>query len=335
MQWPAGGVPRWSRDAADGGQLAPCAPLPSLEVSLKCQRCPPSPPRHYHNSPEVFAIAFQSAVPRRRVGWVPPVLLPGLPTLHLLGCEGLPGILGVLKPPLLDVCRVSSPPAAAGLLVDARAHPAPQDLPLAWPGEGMAARGGNGDGLGTAAGGRDAGSESRAAAELVSTRLPPSPRHPPPGQPLWVGWGPQHPRPSPLTLHRRQLLPGSAPGLGEAACAALPFASPLRGDASASRLSPSLAGWLPHTGTRQPPAAPEPTAAPSLLPPAAPMSPAQGLGNRGTWKRTARPFAHRRHPPARTGLLSPWHVPSPRSVAAGGTGLAVPSAAMAGAGSQS
>lgn len=55
MQWlgaapRAGGVPRWSRGAGgagtwhDGGQLAFCALLPSLEVSLKCQRCLPSLP---------------------------------------------------------------------------------------------------------------------------------------------------------------------------------------------------------------------------------------------------------------------------------------------------
>lgn len=43
----------------------------------------------------------------------------------------------------------------------------------------MAAGGGNWDGLGTEAGGRDAAGESRAAAELISAPLPSSSRHPP------------------------------------------------------------------------------------------------------------------------------------------------------------
>jgi len=45
---------------------------------------------------------------------------------------------------------------------------------------------------------------------------------------------------------------------------------------------------------------------------------ATGSGDWDSWERTARPFARRRHPPAHGGLLSPWHVPSPRSVAARG-----------------
>lgn len=145
MQWPAGGVPRWSRDAADGVQLAPCAALPSLELSLKCQRCPPSPPRHYHNSPEVFAIAFQSAVPRRRVGWVPPVLLPGLPTLHLLGCEGLPGILGVLKPP----CWMSAGSRPPLQLLGCWSMLVPILLPRIFPWHGLGREWQRGGGTGT------------------------------------------------------------------------------------------------------------------------------------------------------------------------------------------
>lgn len=42
-------------------------------------------------------------------------------------------------------------------------------------GRGGGGVGGDADGLGTAAGGRDAASESRAATELISPRLPPSP----------------------------------------------------------------------------------------------------------------------------------------------------------------
>lgn len=74
------------------------------KVSLKCQRCLPSLPRHYHNSPAVFAFAFQSAVPSN-----PQILLPGLPTLNLMGCKRLPGFLGVLQPR----CWMPCPPSCS------------------------------------------------------------------------------------------------------------------------------------------------------------------------------------------------------------------------------
>lgn len=94
---------------------------------------------------------------------------------------------------------------------------------------------------------------------------PSSPRHPPllgqhplhrsvpeRGEGLGGRQGPEAPtplRPSPA----RSPLPDAAPGLGEAACAALPFASPLRGDASGSCLSlSSPAGCLPRSRARQP-----------------------------------------------------------------------------------
>lgn len=99
--------------------------------------------------------------------------------------------------------------------------------------------------------------------------------------PYGVG-GPAAPQSCPIhpSLHPWLLLPGSAPELGEAASAALPFASPLRGDASGSCLSPSL----PHAAGSPAPAAPE-------LP--APMPAAQGSrgGHRDNRERTVRPFA--------------------------------------------
>lgn len=193
--------------------------------------------------------------------------------------------------------------------------------------------------MGTKAGGRDAASESRAAAELISARLPPSPPQPPPTRaaapsvPLPCrGGGPGSPpscpsRPSPAasgspTLHlswgrrRVQRCPSPLLCAGTRAGAVCP-----RRLAAAHRGSPT-------------PAAPEPAGAPPPLPPGTPMPPARGSGDWDIWERTARPFARHRHPPARAGLPSPWHVPSPRSVAAGGTGLAVPTGAMVGAGSR-
>lgn len=59
-----------------------------------------------------------------------------------------------------------------------------------------------------------------------------------------------------------------------------------------------------HRGSPTP-AAPEPTGAPSLLPLATPMPPAQGWGDGDIWERTTRPFACCQRRAACAGLLVP------------------------------
>lgn len=209
----------------------------------------------------------------------------------------------------------------------------------------MAAGGENWDGLGIEAGGRDAASESRAAAELISVLLPSSPRHPPslPEQqppthrcPAGLGRGGQQPpksclsRPSPAA----SCSPALHLGWGRRRVQRCP--SPLlcagtRAGAVCPRRSPA---GCRTPGARQARLHRSPLRAPLPLLPGTPMPPAQDSGDWDTWERTVRPFGRCWRPPARVGLLPPWHVPSPRSVAAGGTGLAVPTAAMVGAGSR-
>lgn len=151
------------------------------------------------------------------------------------------------------------------------------------------------------------------------------------------GGAPAAPRPAPLALR----LPPAAAWLctwaeGGGVCSAALRLSSARGREQELFVPVACRLAAAHRGSPNP-AAPEllePTGAPPPLPPGTPMPPVRGSGDWDTWERTARPFAHRRHPPAHAGLLPPWHVPSPRSVAAGGTGLAVPTAAMVGAGSR-
>lgn len=159
--------------------------------------------------------------------------------------------------------------------------------------------------MGTKAGGRDAASESRAAAELISARLPPSPRHPPASRPAappylhgclaGVG-GPAAPpsfpsRPSPAAPRHRTWAGGGG------VCGAALRLSSARG--RERELFVPVVAWLPHTGARQPRLHRSPRGAPPPPPPATPMPPAQGSGDWDIWKRTARPFSCHRHPPAR------------------------------------
>lgn len=155
--------------------------------------------------------------------------------------------------------------------------------------------------------------------------------------PCRVWGGPAAPRLAPLAL----CLPPAAPrhctwAGGGGVCSAALRLSSARGRERELFVPVACRLAAAHRGSPAPaaPELPAPARAPPPLPPGTPMPPAQGSGDWDTWERTARAFARRQHPPARVGLLPPWHVPLPCSVAAGGTGLAVPTAAMVGAGSR-
>lgn len=177
--------------------------------------------------------------------------------------------------------------------------------------------------------------QRRLSAFLPAAPSPPRAAPPAPlgaGEGRGGGGGGQGPAaPTPLCPSpARSPLPNAAPGLGEAACAALPFASPLRGDASGSCLSLSSPAALQGSPTRAAPGLPAPTAV-ATSPSAAGCHQRRARGAATAGRRGHRAPWHVAGAPLP--VRHPWHVR--RSRALGGTGPPSPAAAMVGAGSRS